>query len=370
MRIAYDATAAATQFAGVGRYARELLRELVAIESSDDFQVVCAAERSQADALLSSLPPGATREARLIPGGYRWSTVVWQRFRIPLPIDLLLRNADVFHATDFVAPPTRMPLVTTVHDLSYLRVPELGDERLVRYLTASVPRTLARSAQIIAVSASIAAEIAESYPEVRERVVAVPNGVRQPTNLVNCSGRDRPVVLIVGTIEPRKNHLSLIAAMNEVRAQIPDAELVIVGRAGWKSDHIIEAIHSGERGGWVTWLDSADDDQLEQAYARASVFAYPSWYEGFGLPLLEAMARGLPVVASDIPVLREVGGDAALYADPANPSEIADRVLTLLCDGTDRETRGSQWLSQSAGYSWRQTAESTRRVYARAIELS
>lgn len=370
MRIAYDATAAATQIAGVGRYARELLRELVTLEPSDRFQVVCAVDRSQGNELLDSLPPGAARTVRMIPGGYRWSTVFWQRLRMPLPVDVLINNVDVFHATDFVAPPTRMPLVTTVHDLSFLRVPEFGDERLVRYLTNTVPRTLARSAQIIAVSASVAVEIAESYPDVRERVVAIPNGVRLPTGPMVRTVPDEPVVLIVGTVEPRKNHLALIAAMDEVRTHVPEAKLVVVGRAGWKSDRIVEAIRTAEQQGWATWLDSATDDQLEDAFARASVFAYPSWYEGFGLPVLEAMARGVPVVAGDIPVLREVGGDAASYASPANPSEIADRITTLLQGTADREEFGSRGLSQAAGYSWRRTAEATRRVYARAIEMS
>lgn len=370
MRIAFDATAAATQLAGVGRYARELLRELVTIEPADDMQIISAADRSQGDALLDSLPPGAARELRLIPGGYRWSTLLWQRLRVPLPIDLLLKDADIFHATDFVAPPTRIPLVTTIHDLSYLRVPELGDERLVRYLTDAVPRTLAKSAQVIAVSASVAAEIAEAYPAVRERVVAVPNGVRLPVDRNKRCVPTAPNVLIVGTIEPRKNHLTLIRAMNEVRTHIPDATLDIVGRAGWRSDDIVRAIRAGEREGWITWHDAASDADLERAYSHAAVFAYPSWYEGFGLPVLEAMARGIPVVAGDIPVLREVGNAAARYARPDDAAQIADHIVTLLDSQSEREALVERGLAQATGYSWRRTAEATRRVYGRAIEMS
>ena len=251
-----------------------------------------------------------------------------------------------------------------------LAPPELGDERLVRYLTDAVPRTLAKSAQVIAVSASVAAEIVEAYPAVRERVVAVPNGVRLPVDRNKRCVPTAPNVLIVGTIEPRKNHLTLIRAMNEVRTHLPDATLDIVGRAGWRSDDIVRAIRAGEREGWITWHDAASDADLERAYSRAAVFAYPSWYEGFGLPVLEAMARGIPVVAGDIPVLREVGNAAARYARPDDAAQIADHIVTLLDSQSEREALVERGLAQATGYSWRRTAEATRRVYGRAIEKS
>lgn len=366
MRVAYDATAAATQTAGVGRYTRELLRELVALDPADDFQVVAAADRSRAHALMAALPPGATRELRRLPGGYGLATRVWQRLRLPIPVDVFTQPFDVYHATDFVAPPSARPIITTIHDVSYLLVPELGDARLIGYLRDAVPRTLARSSRIITVSAAVAAEVAAAYPETRDRLVAIPNGVRlQKPPDCGCQAT-RPSVLIVGTVEPRKNHLAVLRAMRIVRERIRDAELTIVGRAGWRSDEIVEAIQRAEREGWARWLPAADDAELARAYVGAAVVVYPSWYEGFGLPVLEAMSYGIPVVTSDIPALREAAGDAALFANPADAEEIADRIETSLTDTTIRADLSDRGLLRVSGYSWRDAAMQTRRVYGQA----
>ena len=366
MRIAYDATAAASQAAGVGRYTRELLRELLTIDVDDDYQLVCATNDVDARRLLEMLPPGATRDAIRLPGGYRTTTILWQRLGLPVRIERLTQPFDVFHATDFVAPPSSRPIVTTVHDLSYLLVPELGDQRLVRYLSAATPKTLARSSRIIAVSAAVAAEIVAAYPETQDRVVAIPNGVRMTASHQRSAAPRRPTVLIVGTVEPRKNHLAALAAMRIVRERHRDAELVVVGRAGWRSDEIAGAIRAAEAEGWVRWLPSATDADLGRAYSEAAVFIYPSWYEGFGLPVLEAMSHGIPVVAGDIAALREVAGDAARFANPADPEAIADQITSLLDDADARAGLRERGLARVPSYSWRDTAERTRRVYGQA----
>lgn len=362
MRIAYDATAAATQSAGVGRYTRELLRELLTLDPDDEYQLITAASNAESRQLMDQLPPGAARELRRLPGGYRATTIIWQRLRAPMPIDLLVRPFDVFHATDFVAPPSRRPIVTTVHDISYLRFPQFGDERLVQYLTAAVPRAIARSARVITDSATVAAEIAEAYPEARDRIVAIPIGVRLP-EAAQPVAPARPTILMVGTIEPRKNHLAVLAAMPLILEQVPDAELVIIGRAGWRSDDIVASIRSAEAAGWACWRAAATDADLARAYTEAAVFLYPSWYEGFGLPVLEAMSHGLPVVAADIPVLREAAGDAARYADPTDAAAIADQTIALLHNADTRDDLRQRGYRRAATYSWHETAKRTRRVY-------
>lgn len=366
MRVAYDATAAATQTAGVGRYTRELLRELLTLDPADDYQLVCTASEADASRLLDQLPPGAARELRRLAVSSRAATIAWQRLRLPIAVERFTRPFDVYHATDFVAPPSRRPIVTTIHDLSYLRVPELGDERLVRYLTNAVPRTLSRSSRIIAVSAAVAGELVAAYPDTRDRVVAIPNGVRLPDTAQPASNPARPTILTVGTVEPRKNHLGTLAAMRRVRERYPDAELVVVGRAGWLAGGIAAEIRAAESAGWVRWLKEASDIDLARAYASATVFVYPSWYEGFGPPVLEAMSHGVPVVAGDIAALREAAGDAARFANPAHPEEIAGQTLALLDDSAERANLRTRGLTRASGYSWRVAAERTRRVYAQA----
>lgn len=369
MRVAIDATAAVAQRAGVGRYARELLRELVQLSPDDRFSLMIAGTDLDASTYIDTLPPGAWREHRGLPLPERWTTLAWQRLRLPLPVELLGGSFDLFHGLDFVLPPTRRRSVVTIHDLSYLLYPEFAEPRLSKYLTAAVPRTLRRANAVVAVSASVAEALVTAYPFVEGRVVAIPNGVRPPVReRPKSQSAASPVILMVGTVEPRKNHRLLLTMFREVRADVPDARLVIVGRLGWRAEEIAAEIQEAERQGGVSWLRNASDADIESCYAEATLAVYPSWYEGFGLPVIEAMARGVPVVTSDLPALRETGGDAALYAAPDQSSDFAAHVLSLLNDA-ERRTRCRQaGLARARLFPWRTTAERVRRVYRRVLD--
>jgi glycosyltransferase involved in cell wall biosynthesis len=367
VRIAIDATPAATQHAGVGRYTRELLRSLLALESDDEYVLGCAAAPAACANLLRGLPPGSARELRRPRVSQRWLTIGWQRLRLPIRVERLLGDFDVYHGPDFVLPPVRSPAIVTVLDLSFRLHPELAEPSLASYLSAAVPRALRRAEQIIAISASVAAELAEAYPSARSRVVAIPLGVRQPVaEGVQSGARDRATVLFVGTIEPRKNLLRLLDAMRIVRSTCPGAHLVVAGRVGWRADDIVAELRRAVEKGTATFVAAPGDDELDQLYRRATVVAYPSLYEGFGLPVLEAMARGTPVVAADIPVLRETGGDAAVYVDPLTPESIAAGIASLLDDGELRERCVHSGLAQVRRHTWDETARRTHRVYERA----
>jgi glycosyltransferase involved in cell wall biosynthesis len=367
MRIAIDATPAAAQHAGVGRYTRELLRALVSLPGDDTFTLASAANGEQNAALLRGLPPGRLRELRRLPAGARIMTGAWQRLRLPVRAELLIGDFDVFHGPDFVVPPSRRPRVATLHDLSFVTAPELGEPRLVNYLRAAVPRTLRDADAVIAVSASIASEIAQAYPWVRERVVAIPNGVRPPSSTERRPA-DRPTLLTVGTIEPRKNLPALLDALPAVRARHPDVLLVIAGRIGWRADDIVRRIREAEHAGTARLVEAPSDAALDDLYATATLFVYPSLYEGFGLPLLEAIARGLPTVASDVPALVETGGEAVVYADPRSAEDIAAAVIRLLDDGDLRTSYAGRGARRAAAFTWVETARRTRRVYQHASE--
>jgi glycosyltransferase involved in cell wall biosynthesis len=367
VRIAIDATPAATQRAGVGRYTRELLRSLVALESDDAYVLACAASTVECDALLRELPPGAHREIRRPPLSQRWLTVGWQRLGVPLRMERLIGAFDVFHGPDFVLPPARAPAVVTILDLSFRLHPEFAEPSLARYLGATVPRALAQAEQVIAISAAVAAELAEVYPFARSRIVAVPLGVRPPAPVNGPTvQRDPATILFVGTIEPRKNLTRLFAAIRMLRSSHPAAHLVVAGRVGWRAGDIVAGLRSAIAAGTATFVESPSDGELDRLYRRAAVVAYPSLYEGFGLPILEAMARATPVVASDIPVLRETGGTAAVYVDPLRPESIAEGIAALLDDAALRARCASAGLAQVRRFSWDETARRTRRVYERA----
>jgi glycosyltransferase involved in cell wall biosynthesis len=362
MRIALDATPAAAQWAGVGRYARELIRALVQLENRDRYVLCSSATAAESDALLRTLPPGAWRELRQLPLPARWMTVAWQRARLPLPIECLVGAFDLLHGTDFVLPPTRRPSVVTIHDLSFQLHPEFAEPSLAAYLAEAVPRALERADAVIAVSASVASEIAECYPGTAHKLVVVPNGVNVPVTTERCV--TSPLVLAVGTIEPRKNHATLLGAIDIVRETHPNAKLVVAGRVGWRADEIVGALRAAEQRGAVRLVVAPDDATLDRLYRSAAVVVTAAWHEGFGLPVLEAMAHGAPVVASDIPALRETGGGAAVYADPTDAEAFAAAVCALLDNFERRATLGQRGQARARDFSWDRTARSTHRVYA------
>lgn len=366
MRIAIDATPAAVQRSGIGRYTRELLRALVQETLEHQFVLSAAAGESATDQLLATLPPGAWREVRKLPASERLMTGVWQRLRLPLDVGRWIGDHDLFHGTDFTLPPTRAAKVVTIHDVSFKLHPEYCHPNLASYLQRAVPRSLARADVVITVSASVAAELAAAFPGIRSRIVAIPNGYTPPEQPFAKREVREPVVLMVGTVEPRKNHLAVLKAMEEVRLRIPDARLVVVGRRGWLEAEIVSELERCKQLGWLTWHEDAGDAQLEVAYRAAAVFVAASHYEGFGLPVLEAMARGLPCVASDIAAHREVAGPAALFVDPLDPVEIADGICRMLDDDSLRLDMARRGSERSTSFSWTETARRTLRAYERA----
>ncbi len=370
MRIAIDATPAIVQRGGVGRYTRELLRAIVLETLDHKFILSAAANQSEIDELLSHLPPGAWREVRKLPASERIMTALWQRLRLPVDIARWIGRHDIFHGTDFVLPPTKARRVVTIHDLSFLLHPEYCHPELASYLQSAVPRSLRRADVVITVSSSVAAEVAMMFPDVRSKIVAIPNGVSSPGEPMIETIVHEPIALMVGTIEPRKNYETALAALRQVRRLRPDTRLVIVGRRGWLDDEIVQEIERAEADGWLTWMDSASDSDLEDAYRRAAVFVTTSHYEGFGLPVLEAMARGIPCVVSNIAAHREVAGGAAIYADAANVEEFADSITSLLDDATGRRRRSEEGLERANKFSWQETARRTLRVYERVVSGS
>jgi glycosyltransferase involved in cell wall biosynthesis len=367
MRIGFDATPAAVQRAGVGRYARELLRALLTLGSGDSYAFMIAATRDRVNALAEELPPGNQRTFARVPLSDRVVTAGWHRLRLPIPVESLIGACDVFHGPDFVLPPTRGPRIVTIHDLSFRLVPEYGDERLVEFLSQAVPRALRAADCIIAVSATVAAEIADVYPFARDRIIAIPNGVRHPElPAAPNNPPDRPRVLFLGTVEPRKGIETLIDAVAIARESHPDLELVVAGRIGWRSDAIVGKLREASAKGFVRHLHAPSDLELRECFATSSLFVFPSRYEGFGLPVLEAMAHGLPVIASDIPVLRETGGDAAAYVPVDDAQALANEICELLDDGARRAVLKERGLIRVTAYSWDATAARTRRAYALA----
>jgi glycosyltransferase involved in cell wall biosynthesis len=279
----------------------------------------------------------------------------------------LARNAgcELVHSLASTAPLWgSFKRVVTIHDLIYRRFPEAHLGWKARGMALLVPLAARRASRVIAVSEATAADIRAQLRV--DDVDVVPNGVDVPGHdrtpeadlRVRLGLGERPVVLCLAAKRPHKNLLRLIDAMRS----IDDAVLVI---AGYSTDHedALRAVADPERVRLLGWVDDADREGL---YALAAVFAFPSLYEGFGLPVLEAMVRGVPVVCSNTPALAEVAGDAALQIDPLAADDLAAALRRVLGDPAEAERLRAAGRERAARFSWDRAAELTLDVYRRA----
>jgi glycosyltransferase involved in cell wall biosynthesis len=374
MRVAFDYTSAIHQRAGVGRYTRSLAAELEPLLQDDDEFILWYSSMSRTPLSLTSAGARYRGTLKRIPLSPRVASIIWQRMRLGLPIDRLIGKPDVVHEPDFVAPPVKAPMIATIHDLSYLVVPEFAHPSLKRYLESSVPRTLRRASHVIAVSETTRQDIVERYNVESERVSTIYNGVDgwfyapEPAAVeraIEHFGLRRPYFIIVGTVEPRKNHLALLHAFAKLYEKRKDVSLAIVGSPGWLSEPIIAEIEKSAMSMPVRYLRFVDDTWIPSLYAGSVALVAPSWYEGFGLPVLEAMACGAAVITSDRGSLPEVAGGNAILVPPGDIEELAASMERLLDDSTLRADLVRRGREHAATFSWRAAAEEHVQLYRR-----
>ncbi len=369
-RIAIDYTAAARQGAGIGRYARELLTAVLSAASPHEFVLLAAiaglGERWEHErARLREVVAAPERlRFREIPLDDDWLARLWQRLRLPLPAELLTGPIDCFYSPDFVLPPLRRRTraLLTVHDLSFLRYPETFTAPLRRYLETCVPRSVARADHILADSEATRRDLIELLHVAPERVSVLYSGVSPhftpsaaPDERARLQSRyaigARPYILSVGTVQPRKNYLRLMEACDPLAAGRLD--LVIVGKPAWLAEPILEA--AAQRPD-VHILGFVEDSDLPALYRQAQAFAFPSLYEGFGLPPLEAMACGTPVVASAASSVPEVVGDAGLLVEPLDVAGWTAALERALADTALRAALRERGLARAAQFTWHAAA--------------
>lgn len=371
MRITIDYTAAITQGAGIGRYTRNLVQALARVDDADHFTLF-STERPTPTRGFPHIP---RMRARVFPAGNRNMTIFWQRLQMPVPVEFFAGRADVFHGPDFILPPLLgMPAVVTIHDLAFLTNPECALPSLVRYLTSVVPRALRRASAVICVSEKTANDLHTLLGVPREKSTVIHLGVdplftprANPESVAALRakyGFATPTVLAVGTIEPRKNYERLIAAFAQAHQQTDGPRmLVIAGRPGWLYDGVFAAVEQHGLHDAVRFLDYIPDSELTTLYHAADVLAMPSIYEGFGIPMLEAMASGLPVVCSDGGSLPEVAGDAALVVPVEDVDGLAQALVRAVSDTELRATLVARGLERVKAFSWDAAARAHVRVY-------
>jgi glycosyltransferase involved in cell wall biosynthesis len=366
MRISIDIQSAVTQRAGVGRYTRELVRHLGEIAPDDRFCLTYFDFKGNAAPI--DAPNAEQNAVRWFPG--RIAQLAWKTLRWP-PYDRLAGPADLYHFPNFVIPPLRQgKSVVTIHDMSFIACPQFSEERNVRYLNTHIRDTAERADAIITVSQFSADEICSTLDVDPARVFPIHLGIADSfarpdedtkTRILTKYGLDRPFILAVGTIEPRKN-LPLLVDIFE-RLSDFDGYLVIAGGHGWKVDPILERINRSPRAASIRCLGYTSDDVLPALYAGASALVQTSFYEGFGLPPVEAMACGTPVVSSTGGSLPEVLGDGAVLVDSFEPDAWMEPIRRVLEDSTLRDTLGERARRKAATYRWADTATKTMNVY-------
>ncbi|MGD1992853.1 MAG: glycosyltransferase family 1 protein, partial [Anaerolineae bacterium] len=361
MRIGVDYTAAVRQGAGIGRYTRELVGALLALDSPHDYVLFAAS--GGLDSQPDDLDLGRRAHLRTVPLSDEWLARLWHRARLPIPVELVTGRVDLFYSPDFVLPPT-LPgarTVLTVHDLSFLHYPDHFVPKLVRYLSRVVPRSVARADRVLADSEATRADLIRLMDVAPEKVTVLYSGVDprfrplpEPGERERLTAQygigPRPYVLSVGTLQPRKNYLHLIRAFSQLSG---DVELVIAGGRGWLYEEVLAEAERRER---VQVLGFVPDADLPALYRGAALFAFPSFYEGFGLPVLEAMACGVPVVCSNVSSLPEIAGQAALLVDPHDEVALAEAVYRGLTDEDLRKELVTQGLERADGFTWERAA--------------
>lgn len=371
MRIAIDYTSALRQGAGIGRYARELVDAILATPALHNFVLMAAKAglgahwRHEQTRLLGLAAAPERLRFRGLPLTDNWVARLWQRLRMPLPAEVITGGIDCFYSPDFVLPPLRSSTraLLTVHDLSFIRHPETFTPALQQYLQTAVPRSIARADFILADSIATQRDLVELLHVPVERVTVLYSGLAsgfQETPEDDERGRlqarygigARPYILTVGTLQPRKNYTRLMQACDPLIAS-GDLELVIVGKPAWLAEPILEAAAQRPHTRLLGFVADAD---LPVLYRQATVFAFPSLYEGFGLPIVEAMACGTPVVGSAVSSIPEVVGDAGLLVDPLDVDGWQTALQRVVEDSALRAELRGRGLSRAGQFSWSRAA--------------
>lgn len=362
MRVCIDIQSAITQRAGVGRYTKSLVEHLGPLAGGDELRLFYFDFKRAGTPL--SVDHATHAAVRWLPG--RLAQKAWTAIGWP-PFNWFAGAAEVFHFPNFIRPPlTRGKSVVTIHDVSFLRHPETTEERNLRYLTAQIRKTVEQTDRIITDSEFSAREIAELLGVHPDRVTAIPLGLTHhaaspDARAVQALKLDRPYLLFLGTLEPRKNIPFLIDVFERLTSF--DGDLVIAGMKGWKYEPILQRIRDSQHANRIRYLEYVEDHLLPGLYAGAELFVFPSLYEGFGFPPLEAMRCGTPVVSSNGGSLPEVLGDAAERIEGFDAGEWAARLEQVISDRALRDRLGAAGRKRAAIYRWEETARRTWDVY-------
>jgi alpha-1,3-rhamnosyl/mannosyltransferase len=374
MKVVLSVDAVRPTLTGIGRYTWELARRMPGVPGLQSVRLFSQGRWvANVDSLLEQSATKLALRQRLLRSPAAVATYRWLAPRL---IQRRLRafSDHVFHGTNFYLPPHDGPSVATFHDLSMFRFPQFHPPERVKFMHREIPLTLKRASFLISDSEFIRQEIIDYFGWPAEKIRAVPLGVSDeycPRNPEEVDGvlqqyqlHYGQYALFVSTIEPRKNIETLLRAYERLPHLVRNAyPLVLAGGYGWQSEAIHARIERGVQQGWLRYLGFVPEATLPCLFSGARAFVYPSLYEGFGLPVIEAMASGLPVLISNRSSLPEVAQGAALVVEPEDIVGMTSSIRILLEDTAWRATARHRSLSTAAQYQWSVTAQMTADLY-------
>lgn len=343
---------------GISEYAYQLVLEFSKLKTDHKFIIYLK------DKPLSDMPtPSANFTYRII--GPR---KMWTQFGLPLSL-YFGKRPDIFFSPTHYAPRfSPIPTAIAIMDLSYIYFPDLFNKKDLYQLQNWSKYSIKNASAIFTISNSSRNDIIKEYAVDSQKIHPIYLGIKNNESIKNYSmddlrkkfGIESDYILFVGTLQPRKNITRLIEAFSQIKND--KLSLVIVGKRGWQYTDILSAPEKYGIENKVKFLDFVTDEDLPSLYKNAVCFALPSLYEGFGLPVLEAMKFGCPVVTSNVSSLPEAGGDAALYFDPNDTSDIAKVLTKVISDAKLREEMTKKGYNQIKKFSWEKTAKETLNV--------
>jgi glycosyltransferase involved in cell wall biosynthesis len=379
MRIGIDGQPLSQAWTGIGHYTFELACALARLDTQNEFELISPRPfADQTAAVEKNLPPNL----RLVHLSTNFITRRW--FAFGLPRHLARHNIELFHGTNYEIPLVgRCPSVLTIHDLSLFTHSETHLSSRVRRARARLPLLIRRAACITTETETMRAMICERFKAAREKVMVVPAAPRRifrpaaddeiDAELLRAKfGINERFLLYVGTIEPRKNLATLLDAFEALmrdQAKEDSLQLVVAGARGWLHRDFFARIENSPLKKSLIITDYLTDEELRALYATCELFIYPSLDEGFGLPPLEAMACGAPVIASDIAVLRETLDCAAAFFPPTDARALAETIGSLLVNQDARQQLIEKGRARAAAFTWKRAAALMSAVYAQAAPL-
>ena len=368
MHVVIDAQPLLEPLAGIGRYTNSMLRALGRIDSRNQYYLYYGASFRQSRAALPHFDsPNFHRKLIRFPGRvFRFLT---EKLNV-LPVGSLLGNYDLYHGMNYHVPRVAFPSIVNIYDLSYLLFPQYFTRRRLNDIRGKVTSSIERADRILTGSESAKADIVNFLKVPEERVEVTPLGVEeafkpQGSEEVNLIRKKHNLperfILFVGTIEPRKNIINLLRAYHKLGRS--DIGLVVAGGHGWLFEEIFREVSRLNLRGKVMFPGRVPETDLPALYSAASVFVYPSVYEGFGFPPLEAMACGAAVITSNTSSLPEIVGDAGILVNPEDAGEIAGAIGSVLDDDSKRENMRAKGIERAKRFSWEKCARETLRLY-------